>query len=99
MVRLAEVFRKRNPSRRAVADRHVGIAGKIEVNLQCKRNGQRPAIQRGGIPSRVRRKSAIHPDAKHIGDDILLHQAPNQRGPSLQNRIAAQTLSETEAAA
>ncbi len=65
-----EVFHKGKAEHLAEADRHIGIAGKVKVNLQRIADCTEPREQKGQFPAR-QRKYIVRNHRKHIGQQDL----------------------------
>ena len=72
-VGLVEVLGEVKPSMQRQADRHVGVAGEVEVDLQ--RVGERPSQATPVVSSSVGRLKAVGDHAHGVGEDQLLAEA------------------------
>ena len=74
---MIEVFRQREAEHAAQADRHVGIPGKIEIELEGEREHTHPGGERGGVPGVLH---TADEKGKRVGKEDLLEQALAETG-------------------
>src|SRR5579883_1649729 len=68
-----EIFLQAKSEHAGESNRHVGVAGKVEIDLQGEACEREPCVG-GGKVYRITRKSRVDEDAQRIGDQELAAQ-------------------------
>ena len=82
-VRIVKVFGNGKSEHFSKADRHIGITGKIIVNLKGVENGRHPDHTACGVVD-IQRKNLIHASTKSIGQNHLFTESITEKPDALR---------------